>query len=284
LRPARRGAFFCGMLEGVYYFHHAAEPYFNMAFDECLLARVVQHPETVVLRLYTWGKGTITIGFNQTPEKAVDLTRIGRTPLIRRITGGRAVYHDGGELTYSIALNLANESFADWAGKVGAAYLQIAKGLQAFLNDLGLDTHIVRGSPAGGVQPVSGRIKPCFESVARYELRAERAKIVASAQRQVGDGLLQHGSIKLHGVALHPALAGTGQQGHPVGQPLGRKRLECYASKMAGVLGATLGVVFTARSQSCDYPEALAQRVDLVRSKPLAKRHPIEQSGFVNSL
>jgi len=272
------------MRQGVYYVHPAGEPHFNMAFDEYLLARVVQHPETIALRVYTWGEGTITIGFNQTPEKAVDFAGVGRTPLIRRITGGRAVYHDGCELTYAIALNLANESFADWARKVGVAYLQIAKGLQAFLNDLGLDARIIRGSPAGGTQPVSGRIKPCFESVARYELIAERAKIVASAQRQVGDGLLQHGSIKLHGVAFHPALAGTGQQDCSVGQPLGRKRLECYASKMAGALGAALGVIFTARSQSCECPEALAQRIDLVRSKPLAKRHPIEQSSFVNSL
>ncbi|MCK4573421.1 MAG: hypothetical protein KAU36_03575, partial [candidate division Zixibacteria bacterium] len=85
--------------------HFAAGPHFNMAFDEWLFARACESPGSIMLRLYSWRPGAITFGFNQKEQTAVDCERLNGTPLIRRVTGGRALYHDPSELTYAIAVN-----------------------------------------------------------------------------------------------------------------------------------------------------------------------------------
>jgi len=93
------------MLPVTNYTHFDSEPCFNMAFDSRMLTFVRLNPGMVLLRLYTWAIPTITIGLNQITERAVDMRQLGRTPLIRRVTGGRAVFHDCSELTYAIAAN-----------------------------------------------------------------------------------------------------------------------------------------------------------------------------------
>ena len=45
---------------------------------------------------------------NQRDETALDFTKLNGINPIRRITGGRAIYHDPSELTYSIAFDIDN--------------------------------------------------------------------------------------------------------------------------------------------------------------------------------
>jgi hypothetical protein len=117
-----------------------------MAFDEAMLGDVVRRPETVHLRLYTWRPAAITLGVHQDVARAVRLDRLGDTPLLRRVTGGRAVYHDSGELTYSIALNLDNRLLSGWGTSVQDVYLRLAEGLKLFLLGMGVSAQIVRRS------------------------------------------------------------------------------------------------------------------------------------------
>ena len=93
------------MLNARCYSQYGCDPYENMAADEWLMEQAFSRPGYVALRLYTWNAGAITFGYNQDVDRAVDYSALNGTPLIRRITGGRALYHDPSELTYAIVVN-----------------------------------------------------------------------------------------------------------------------------------------------------------------------------------
>jgi lipoate-protein ligase A len=248
-----------------------------MAFDEAMLGDVARHPETLHLRLYTWSPGAITIGVNQEIARAVRLNRLGDTPLLRRITGGRAVYHDPGELTYSVALNLDNPILADWQTSVQEVYLRLAEGLRIFLGGMGLSAQIVRRSVGIRLDKADQITAPCFESVARYELTVDGGKILASAQRQVGRAILQHGSIKLQGLAGHPALPGGVHSTVSDAQPIEQAHLGRLSTQFRKTFLDWFGIPDVSHTQDDRSLEGLEARLTLVRSKPLSKRVPVER-------
>ena len=85
-----------------YLCNNSINPHFNMAFDEALLAAPpVQEP----LFCLWQNRPSVIIGLNQSAYAEVNLPYLeahGIT-LARRVTGGGAVYHDLGNLNYSIA-------------------------------------------------------------------------------------------------------------------------------------------------------------------------------------
>jgi lipoate-protein ligase A len=257
LRPALRGASFSLMVHAWFFSHWVADPCFNMAFDEWMLSWVVTHPGAVILRLYTWREGTITFGCNQKQETALDFSRLNGTPVIRRITGGRAVYHDTGELTYSIAVNPSVPELANLSGSIATVHRLLAEALQEFLARLGIATAITDRSSSRDAHPEFFHKAPCFASHARHELICGDRKIVASAQRRSGDGLLQHGSIKLGGRAPHQALGDDVQTTCAPPQALEKKQLDLlspiFTSALADVLGVTIEI--------CPCEEAVAAAV-----------------------
>ncbi|MBN1213198.1 MAG: lipoate--protein ligase family protein [candidate division Zixibacteria bacterium] len=177
-----------------------------MAFDEWLLSRVLNEPGLVCLRLYRWRPGAITFGYNQRQETALDFSRVGDTPVIRRLTGGRAIYHDPSEYTYAVALNSAGLENDMLVGSLSATSRALAGALALFLNMLGFEAELVRQSSRENARPDFFHKAPCFASRAKYELVSENRKIIASAQKRLGTSLLQHGSVKLNGLVSHPAL------------------------------------------------------------------------------
>jgi len=73
-----------------------------MAIDEALMANKIP-----TLRIYKWKPSAISIGYFQSMYEEVNLDecRKNRVDVVRRITGGGAVYHDtNGEITYSVIL------------------------------------------------------------------------------------------------------------------------------------------------------------------------------------
>ena len=174
------------------YSHFAADPYFNMAFDEWMLGQALEHPDRVAIRLYTWKVGAITFGFNQRPESALKLEQLGDTPAIRRATGGRALYHDPGELTYSVALKDSGAVSSMTHGSVAASSAMIADVLVDFLDRIGIQSNYVKQSSRENARPEFFHKAPCFASHARHEVVTGQGKIVASAQRRVEDAILQN--------------------------------------------------------------------------------------------
>lgn len=77
------------------------DPYFNMAFDEyCLEQLAIDEPV-----FYLWqNRPSVIIGANQEVHTEVNLDYLkeNNISLVRRVTGGGAVYHDLGNLNYTI--------------------------------------------------------------------------------------------------------------------------------------------------------------------------------------
>jgi lipoate---protein ligase len=73
----------------------------NMARDEAMLERHI----IPTLRLYSWSPAAVSIGYFQslTLEVDVEECRRQKVDVVRRITGGGAVFHEH-ELTYSIVV------------------------------------------------------------------------------------------------------------------------------------------------------------------------------------
>lgn len=75
-------------------------PYWNIAVENYLLSL----PESEVVTLYLWkNRRTVVIGQNQNPYSEVNLEALEADGgyLMRRRTGGGAVYHDDGNINYS---------------------------------------------------------------------------------------------------------------------------------------------------------------------------------------
>lgn len=177
-----------------------------MATDDWLLSNVLLSPCDVFVRLYTWRFPAITIGYHQVAARACDLSRVGTTPIIRRLTGGRALYHDCSELTYAIAADSQAASSEFFRDTLVNTSHNISSLLQSFLSYAG----IAASYASKDYREAKKRFHetaPCFASTGRHELVNGEQKVVASAQRRINSAYVQHGSIKWRGVAHHPALA-----------------------------------------------------------------------------
>ncbi|MBD3402153.1 hypothetical protein GF420_04605 [candidate division GN15 bacterium] len=272
------------MLSVPLYAHFAADPFYNMACDDWLLQRVASHPGAIVLRLYSWQVGTITFGFNQRAETAYAADHLDGTPVIRRITGGRALYHDRSELTYAIALNTENLAVPALAGSVSATSHAISEWLAAFVRASGTDVCFVKRSSTENARPGFFHKAPCFASQARHELMAGARKVVASAQRRIGGCWLQHGSIKLAGIAAHPALDGV-----PVAEPdrlppLTATALADYRDLLATLAAERFGLEVVVEDLTEADDRVVRAAAAALEKNPLARRDPIKQSQPTGSL
>lgn len=169
--------------------HPEGEGLWNMAVD-AVLARGARAPLT--LRCYGWQPATLSLGHSQplTPELSRRAAALG-VPTVRRETGGRAVLHDE-ELTYCVAIP-ANSPFH--RGSLPQAYGEINAALAAGLRGLGLEIgqEARRVDLAAAYRRETGGL--CFAATAQSEVLWDGRKLVGSAQRQLREGLLQHGSL-----------------------------------------------------------------------------------------
>ena len=79
--------------------------YWNMALDEAILEFAIDKKSPNSLRFYKWKPSTASIGRNQSLHNEIDVgySKEQGFNIVRRITGGGAVFHDERrEITYSI--------------------------------------------------------------------------------------------------------------------------------------------------------------------------------------
>lgn len=79
--------------------------FFNMGLDEAILDSVASGLSLPTLRIYGWKPSAISLGYFQGAREEVDIEacRQQGVDVVRRITGGGAVFHDA-EVTYSIVI------------------------------------------------------------------------------------------------------------------------------------------------------------------------------------
>ena len=75
------------------------KPEHNMAADEAILSCFDPSSSVPTLRLYGWEPAAVSIGYFQPAHSDV----MPEYPILRRITGGGAICHDG-DFTYSVVL------------------------------------------------------------------------------------------------------------------------------------------------------------------------------------
>lgn len=160
----------------------------NMAVDQALLEDAGRSGRAY-LRLYRWNPSCLSFGRNEPALTRYDRAEIERRGIavVRRPTGGRAVWHDG-EVTYAVAAPVA------LFGSLPDSYRVIHERIAEALRTLGVASAV---APRG--RPAAIGAGACFASAVGGEVMVGEKKVVGSAQIREGDAFLQHGSILLDG-------------------------------------------------------------------------------------
>ena len=146
----------------------------SMAIDEALLRLNAGGKSLNTVRFWRWLPSTVSIGCFQSVEREVDLEVAKRygVDVVRRITGGGAVFHDhDGELTYGFVCRQD-----DMPDDIIESYRLICGGLVGGFERLGLRAEF---------KPVN-------------DIQANGKKISGSAQTRRWGSVLQHGTILIN--------------------------------------------------------------------------------------
>lgn len=203
----------------------------NMSRDESILRSLDSGDGMPTLRLYGWDTPTVSIGYLQ---RAAPFTGAG-LPVVRRITGGRAVLH-GREVTYSVVGSVSDPLFS---GGILDTYSVISRCIIAALDACGLDVSFSRSDTKGAQK------EACFHTPSRFEVLSMGRKLVGSSQRRFRNAFLQHGSIlfevdkdlneKVFGTGIISKMAWVGEF-----SPVTRERfIDIMVEKMAEGLGVS---------------------------------------------
>src|SRR5713226_6837510 len=167
---------------------HVQNAAMNMAIDESILTHQMKDEAPPTLRVFRWSQPSISLGRFQSIEREIvsEVCLERGVALVRRPTGGRAVYHRD-EFTYSIVMS---KHFGVPPGVI-AAYAFLAQGLLAALSILGVQAELsderISKHPSAA----------CFASSTQADLTSGGFKLVGSAQVWKDDALLQQGSLPL---------------------------------------------------------------------------------------
>ncbi len=161
----------------------------NMAVDEAILCQRKNGETLSTLRIYSWQRRTVSLGYFQRIDKALaDLCAQNSIDLIRRPTGGGFVLHDQ-EFTFSVIFSRqdlrdqhqAVEYFRVIATCIRKALLLLGTTASLAENEFnGKDNHFF-----------------CFNNPTKYDLLIAGKKVCGSAQRRYRDIILQQGSLIL---------------------------------------------------------------------------------------
>lgn len=210
--------------------------FLNMAIDETLL-RLAEADGAGFLRLYAWAPPCLSFGRHEPALRRYRRDRIAarRIDVVRRPTGGRAVWHNV-ELTYAVAAP------AEAFGALGETHLAIHQTLAAAVQDLGVVASLA-AAPQRAAPVDAGA---CFAGAAGGEVLVGGRKLIGSAQVRTRTAFLQHGSVLLGGdqrvvtdISASPAAPGAEVAlGTVVGRPV---PFDEMAERIAGAARAWAG-------------------------------------------
>jgi len=207
-------------------------PFYNMALDEALLETV---GEGGIVRFYSWEPPALSLGYFQS-ARLFDLAdlRARGIPVVRRPTGGGAIYHYR-ELTFAV---IVGPSALNTAGStIERRYERIHGAVSAALREFGVESAMRGGELDAPFSP--SRHKLCFDRTIGCDIVTGGRKLVGSAQRKTPRGFLQHGSIPLWKNPMTPGAAWVNEFAG------GEVTYESLAAALARAFGAALGVKLT---------------------------------------
>lgn len=141
----------------------STDPYYNLAFEEYVFANKRQGDWLLLWQ----NANTIVIGMNQNPREEIDeqFVEAHQIRVVRRMTGGGAVYHDLGNLNYS------------------------------FITDAGDPERLSMERFTGAVCGALAAMGVHAEAAGRNDITVEGKKVSGTAQRIDGERLLYHGTL-----------------------------------------------------------------------------------------
>jgi len=162
---------------------------FNMDYD---MELVRNFSDSSILRFYQWEPYCISLGANQ-DFNSVDQEKINADgfDIVKRPTGGRAILH-AEELTYSVVYPISNEKSPKQIYR--EINLALKNGLINYNSILG-KIELEHTQPHFPSFYKDAKSALCFAVSAMNELNYEGKKVAGSAQRKIGNIILQHGSI-----------------------------------------------------------------------------------------
>ena len=152
----------------------------NMAIDEAILRARIEEKVPNTVRIYSWRPSAVSIGRFQKIRNEVQLENCRKhgVSVVRRISGGGAVYHDSqDEVTYSIVVKQKDLGTDD----IAETYKFICSGVIEAAHVLGV-----------GAEYRDGNIKQC------PNITVTNRKISGSAQAIKKGTILQHGTFLLN--------------------------------------------------------------------------------------
>lgn len=216
--------------------------FFNMGLDEAVIESVAAGSSIPTLRFYGWEPRAISLGYFQGIHDEIDIEACERNgiDIVRRITGGGAVFHDA-EVTYSIVIpeghQLAPPSILD-------SYALICAGILSGLAALSIKAEFA---------PIND-IVYCGK------------KISGNAQTRKKGCLLQHGTVLLRvDVDTMFTLLKV-----PKEKALGKMidDVKARVTSIADVLGSDIGFDEVENALKNGFSDAL--NLDLIQEAPAA--------------
>lgn len=164
----------------------------NMAEDEAIFLLSRGRTSAPTIRFYAWLSPAVSLGRFQQIERDVELAacRKRSVDIVRRPTGGRAVFHEH-DLTYAV---VAHEQCDGFPPDILGTYRMISGCLIRGLCELGVEARMAGDDRKLPEMPAEAS---CFSTPSRYELLVRGRKICGSAQVRSHGAFLQHGSLLL---------------------------------------------------------------------------------------
>ncbi len=159
--------------------HGAKNAFMNMAIDEAVHRARIENLVPNTIRFYRWKPSAVSVGRFQRIGEEVQLANCRKqgVNIIRRVSGGGAVYHDtDNEITYSVIVKKEDLEAQD----ITLVYERISKGLIETLRILGLTADFSKG-----------KVNTC------PNVMINGKKISGSAQAHKRGVVLQHGTLLL---------------------------------------------------------------------------------------
>ncbi|MBI1936080.1 lipoate--protein ligase family protein [Candidatus Woesearchaeota archaeon] len=142
----------------------------NMAIDEAICENAAENDSLPTIRFYKWKNNSVSIGSNQN-QNEINLNECKKNNIevVRRITGGRAVFHDKRDFTYSVIapIKIFNKD-------INRAYSEICFWIINALDEIGIKSSLKN----------------------KNDIMADGKKISGNAAKLFDNGIyLQHGTL-----------------------------------------------------------------------------------------
>ncbi|MBD3350345.1 MAG: hypothetical protein GF364_02560 [Candidatus Lokiarchaeota archaeon] len=180
----------------------------NMAIDEAILLARSDNLVPNTIRFYRWDPSTASIGRNQSLSREIDVeaAKKNNVDIVRRISGGGAVYHDHeAEITYAVIAsesdirtifkNILDELYCEEEGDTEETKDQKKNSKKSFFT-VDSSYHVITKGLVSGLQNMGVEVDQGV--IHCPALFINKRKISGNAQARRKDIILQHGTVLLH--------------------------------------------------------------------------------------